>query len=304
MMSVLQVASNLPGYATIPTEFHMSDQWGNQLVDLWIKTRKRLTGGEISEARFKEHLADGIVGLSDWYEAFQAAAEHIGTTPTPELFQSYVGLHKKDAFSLIPRLLHAEFCWVPGWNGESVEDMMHELGLQSLRWKSCSFQDVVPGNWLRAFLQLINLPSAALIEALLKRGGEDGRQFVDRCHEAGFQVDADASRESVMNGEAAVSAIENAYVNAVTMFHCEINVRGLFEHDPSHPLVLTSAKGGKVHLGLHEVVNGAGYMDSYSGAVEIPVGASGFGGALSWPYGIGQTYGIVKPRFYAKPKTF
>lgn len=294
-------AEDIPCYAIYISDHHFSDEWGNFLVALWIRTKQALEKGLIEVSGFRDALIDGIVERDDWCTAFAEAAREVGANPNDErLFREYKELHRGSAFDLIPSNLHAEFCYIPGWDGENLDDLIEECGIRSERWKSTYVEDLVPGNWLSVFLQTINQSSDEMISAAVRVYGADGEKFARRCQEAGFTVGKDATRPSLMTGEQAVAAVENAYCNAVTVVHCEMNVRALFEHDPTCPMRL-STRCGKVHVGLHEFVNGAGYIDTYPGDFVVPADARGFAGVERWAYGIDSTYGIVRHVFNAIP---
>lgn len=294
-------AADIPCYAIYSTDSHYSDTWGNKLVALWIATKRAFARGEIKPENFRDELAGGIINEADWLSDFRQAAIEVGADPDDDvLFEEYVSLHKGRAFDLIPTGLHAEFCWVPEWDGANLDDLLETLGLRSDRWNSSYIEDIRPGNWLAVFLRMVNQSSEALIAACIEKDGDNGRAFERKCAANNFVVGKDDNRPSLMTPGEVISAIENAYSLAVPCFHCEINVRALFEHDPTKAMRMTSVKG-KVHLGLHEFINGAGYMDTYPGEIAIPADATGFAGVDRWRYGIDKVYGIVKSQFYTTP---
>lgn len=292
-------ATDLPCYAVYQNDYHYSDDWGNHLVDLWIK--KKRTCNNMTHEQFLGELQDGIIEASNWPDAFRQSCAEVGADPEDEgLYQQYVDLHRPEAFGLIPTNLHAEFCWVPEWDGTSLDTLMDEFGLRSQPYNSNYIEDVIPGKWLETFLKLVNQSSDALIAAAVAT--RDGQPFAEKCQASSFKVDIDPSLPSLMTPEQVIESIENAHHWAVPMFHCEINVRALFEHDHTKPMRMTSTKG-KVHLGLHDpVLNGAGYMDTYPGEVTIPADATGFGGEKRWNWSINKVYGIVRSCFFSKPE--
>ena len=103
-----------------------------------------------------------------------------------------------------------------------------------------------------------------------------------------------------MTGKQVIDLIENSYYKAIPVFHCEVNLRVLFECDPTKPMRMSTSTG-TVHLGLHEPLNGAGYMDSYIGEVVIPADVTGFAAGLEWENSIDNVYGIRKSLFNTKP---
>ena len=297
-------ADEIPGYATYVNDYHYSDQWGNQMVDLWITTKRKLVSGKIKPGQFRDILIEGIIEASDWRSDFEQAAAEVGADLDDEdLFDAYVELHRKEAFDLIPDSLHAEFCWAPGWDGRSLDDLLDNNSLQS-DFRRCGYlENILPGNWLEVFLQLVNQSSAEMIKAGIARSAAKGNIFAAKCAEANFEVLNDPTRPSLLTGEQVINAIENAYGLSVPMFHCEVNVRALFELDPTSAWRMTTDRNKQVHLGLHDFVNGAGYMDSYAGEIIIPAEASGFAGANRLSYGINSVYGIVRSYFYTTPVT-
>lgn len=295
-------AAAIPCYAVYADDSNYSDSWGNALVSLWIRTKQALVRGEIAVTDFRNELINGIIEQTNWRAAFEQAARDVGADPDDEaLYQEYVALHRESAFELIPAMLHAEFCYLPEWDGHSLDDLLDSNGLRSDIWKSSYIGDIQPGNWLAVFLRMVNQSTHEMIAAAIARFGADGIKFADKCSAVGFEVVTDPTRPSLMTGAEVIETIENAYSLAVPTVHCEINVRALFEHDPTKPMQLTSSSG-KVHLGLHEgIINGAGAMDSYVGTITVPAGAAGFLGAERQRWGINETYGIVRSCFHATP---
>jgi len=290
-------AAEIPCYAIYQDDY--SDEWGNKLIKLWIE--KKRTCNSMTHEQFLGELQNAIIGVSDWPEAFRQACAEVGADQDNDfLYLEYVELHRGEVFNLIPSNLHAEFCWVPEWDGLDLDSLMDELGLRADPYNSSAIEDVVPGKWLETFLHLVNQSSEAVIAAAVAI--RDGQPFADKCAESGFKVDLDPSRPSLMTPEEVVATIENAYHWAVPMFHCQINVKALFQHDHTKPMRLSS-EAGKVHLGLHDgVLNGAGYMDTYPGEVVIPAEATGFAGESRWQWSVNKVYGIYKPVFKATPE--
>ena len=301
-MAVRVTAQDLPCYAVYSTDFHSSTEWGNKMIDLWCATKRAHQKEGFSVDVFRKELQIGIFDAADIRADFDQACEEAGAdTDDDELFEEYEALHLPNAFDLIPSGLHAEFCWVPEWTTEDLDDLLYSYGLRSDKWKSSYIEDIQPGKWLEVFLKLVNCSSVDLIGEAIQINEDNGRSFAKKCAAANFKVERDQLRPSLMTPADVISAIENAYSQAVPMFHCEINVRALFEHDPTRAIRLTSEKKGTVHLGLHEFFNGAGYMDTYKGEVVIPADAVGFAGEDRWSYGINKAYGIVKSYFRATP---
>lgn len=293
-------AADIPCYAIYQDDYHHSGDWGNKLVELWID--KKRTSNQMTHEQFMGELRNAIIEASDWPAAFRQACAEVGADPDDEhLYLEYVDIHRGEVFTLIPTNLHAEFCWVPDWDGNNLDNLMEQVGLQSERYRDTDINLIKPGPWLETFLRLVNQSSEAVTAWAIEN--RDGQSFADKCKTSSFKVEQDSSKPVLMTPEQVVVTIENAYMWAVPMFHCEINVRALFEHDHTRPMRLTS-KNGTVHLGLHDgVLNGSGYMDTYQGEIVIPAESTGFAGESRWHWGINKVYGIVKSCFYAKPTT-
>ena len=301
MTTITEVAQSLPSYVLYPDQDYDSDWLGSQLLKIWIAARKQLCSGQINHKEFTKALVNGVQELFDWQTQFVQACTDAGIKPNRRgLFASYCDLHAGNAFDAIPQNLHAELSWIPTWSGISVDGMYARLGIQSLRGRNTDLASVVPGAWLEVFLQLVNQSSAEVLKAARLLRGADGLEFTKKCVQSQFLVKNDPLRPSLMSPEQVITAIENAYDGAVPTFHCEVNVKALFQMAPGAAMRMTSAKG-QVHLGFHEGFNGAGYMDSYAGEIVIPANAAGFLSSSNWNYGIDSVYGIVKSCFYTTP---
>ncbi len=294
--------NDIPCYAIYADDSNFSDCWGNKLVSIWIRTKQSLVRGEIAVTEFRSELINGIIKEANWRDSFEQAAREVGADPDDDaLYEEYVVLHRESAFDLVPHGLHAELCYLPEWDGRSLDDLMDRNGLRSDRWKSNYIDDIQPGEWLAVFLRMVNVSAGELIAAAITTYGDAGWKFAETCGKACFVVPSDPGRPSLMSGEEVIAAIENAHSLAVPTVHCEINLRALFEHDPTQAIRLAT-RNGKVHLGFHDgVVNGAGYMDAYDGEVVVPAGAAGFYGEERQRWSINKVYGIVRSYFHATP---
>jgi hypothetical protein len=126
--------------------------------------------------------------------------------------------------------------------------------------------------------------------------------LAEKCAAVNFYVERNPNRKPLMNADEVITAIENGYRGALPTVHFEINIRALYELSPLKPIHITSKKG-MVHIGFHEFLNGAGYMDQYAGEIVIPAGVTDFAGRNRWSYGINEVYGIYRPAFFAEPKS-
>lgn len=292
--------------ATSVDEYNYSSDWGNFLVENWIRTRYLLRTGNVTAGGFRATLFDGVADKLDLRQAFLDACEVMGIEGdlNSNLFDDYEKLHRSESelLPIIPSGLHAELCWVPGWDEASLDDMHYAFGLKSAHGRSNYIDDVLPGKWLEVFLQLVNCGSVELIGEAINLYGDAGRAFARQCAKAQFYISKDQNRPQLLTAAEVLSVIENAYPGAVPMVHCEINVRQLYQMDPAKAWRMTT-KHGKVHVGFHEgVFSGAGYMDTYKGSIVVPGDATGFIAASRLRYDIGDTYGLCKSMLRVTPE--
>lgn len=300
-------AEDLPLYVTYPTEYHWSDEWGERLVDNWIAARKAFVTEQFSVEEFQSRLRLGILSLVDVEEAFREACEAVGADPDNAedgVFDDFENLVLAEVMNLVPSNLYAEFCWVPSWDGQDLDDLLGSLGIQSNRWRSTGLEDVLPGRWLEVFLKLVNCSSVDLVAAAIAERGDEGRLLAERVAAKNLVVHQDQNRKQLLSGSQVIAAIENGYFMAVPMAHCEVNVRALYGLNPTQAMRISSDKEGSVHVGFHEFINGGGYMDTYPGELIIPPGEIGFASSKRWHgYGINKTYGLFRPAFYTTPES-
>lgn len=286
------------------SDYHYSTEWGNRLVDIWIAARKSsVAEGGLTAEVFRKELQLQILKAMEIEDAFVDGCREIGINADMDskLFYDYEQYQIENAFNLIPSNLHAELCWVPEWDGVSIDTMLEVVGMKSEKWRSSFIEDVIPDKWLEIFLNLVNCSSVDLVAKAIELNSETGHAFAEKVAKANFKVVKDQNRIQILTPEQVLSAIENAYGFSVPMCHWEVNLKALFAFDPNKPMRMQTVKG-EVHVGFHQVISGAGYMDTYAGDVIVPADATGFGGANRWSYGINKTYGIVKSHFYTTPK--
>ena len=304
----IETAKALPAYCIYPEDYHYSDAWADKLIAGWISLKRVQVESKWDNVRFREALIDLVIELSGGWEAeFLEAARQEGMSfdcvsyeVQEQMHQAYIQANRERAFDLIPSSLHGELCWVPGWNGVNLDELMDEFGQRSSRSKSNYLEDVQPGRWLVELLKLGNCSSEAL-RGYCKEQGANGLIFVQETADLRWKVEADPLRPAVLTPEQVVAIIENGYQWAVPMAHAQINVRALFEHDCTKPMFWSTSQG-KVHIGLHDgVLNGAGYMDAYDGYLVIPANETGFAGEARWNWSINKVYGIVQSYFKVTP---
>ena len=259
---------DIPCHATeLCTDYHYSDEWANQLVNIWIAAKREFVAEGWTVEQFRKELETAVLNALDIEDAFEQGCAELGLDAQAdidtEMFDAYFASQLENVKHLIPGHLHAELCWIPEWVVNNLDCLIDTHGLRSDKWRSNYLDDVQPGNWLERFLVMVNCSSVDLIGYAIANRGEEGRTFAEKCAKANFKVSKDQNRKQIMDPEQVVSAIENAYFNAVPMAHAEINLRALFDLDPTKPMRWTTDKKGEVHIGFHEFINGAGYLDTY-----------------------------------------
>lgn len=194
-----------------------------------------------------------------------------------------------------------ELVYVPNWDGESVDTMIYELGLKASGWRQSLYADEIqPCEALAKFLRWINIGTDDLLVAVQEARPAEYDALVR--HLGAFHVERDPSRPSLVSPTQAIEIMENAVNNCVPMYHCEVDLGVLLGLDPNLPMAMATAKG-KIHIGLHDVVNGCGYLDTYDGNVVIPVDHLGFGWVGRWAWGVDKVYGLVKSAVRVTPQT-
>lgn len=295
-------ASDLHGAMYLDNS-HYDDEWALRLLKIWIATRKAFLAEGWTLETYRQVLMEAVVKECDVEDSYRYACNEAGIRVdfSSKLYADYHALAVKDAMDVIPSGLHGELSWVPGWDGQSLDDLMDQFGLRSERSRSSYIEDVIPGQWLTTFLKMVNCSSVDLIGEAIAQNADTGRAFAEKCAAANFKVEKDQNRHQILTAAQVITHIENAYWLAAPTFHCEIDIRALFLMDPRQDMRLTTDKGGLVHVGFHEGFNGAGHMDTYPGEVVVPHDATGFLQSDRWNYGINKVYGLHRPVFHATP---
>ncbi|WP_341744740.1 hypothetical protein [Azonexus hydrophilus] len=304
-MNLTAEVSNIPCAATeFCSTYHYSDQWGVKLVNAWINAKRQFVTESLSVDAFRQLLISNVLSDEDLEESFDQGCQIIGLDAdfNPALLDAYKAFHSQEVLNLIPGNLYAELCWVPGWTTNCTDDMCYTIGLNSDHYRSNYVEDVIPGRWLEEFLKMVNCGSVDLIGTAINIYGDAGRKFTEKCAAANFKVQKDQNRPQILTAAQVISAIENAYFQAVPMAQAMVNVKDLLSLDPSKPMKWSTEGKQEVHVGFHQPVCGAGYMDTYAGELIIPVTEIGFAAADRWSYGVDQTYGLYRPAFYTRPQ--
>lgn len=199
----------------------------------------------------------------------------------------------------IPSHVHAEFWWVPGWNGVSLDDTEH-LHLRCKRWDTSYIDEILPSKGLENFLKWVNVSSDDFILAAKARNPDEGVKL--EANLRGFSVPSDATRPSMLTPADVVNMLENVgYNQCLPTVHAYVEVRELLSLDPRQPIELP-LRNNKMHIGWHDTINGAGYMDTYPGTAVIDAMTLGFGWDGRGRYGINETYGLALSGFYCEPR--
>lgn len=192
----------------------------------------------------------------------------------------------------------AEFVYVPGWDGHSVDDMIYNLGIRTRHWGfSPTMDELVPSTGLANVLRWLNIGTDDLFAACLRERPGEAAKLAESL--AGWRVERRCDEPTLLRPSDLIGVMENSRTDCVAMYHCEINLAQLLDAPLGAPLRLATRQG-KIHIGLHDPINGAGYMDTWPGEVVIPADATGFGWVGRWPHGIDKTYGLVRSALRAE----
>lgn len=200
----------------------------------------------------------------------------------------------------IPSSVHAEFVYFPTWTPEigDLDDAIYHLGLRTSA-NSTYIDELLPCEGLKRFLEYVNVSPAALIEAATVRNPNEGAKLAENL--AGFGADVNPASPSLVAPSDVLTILENTgSTNSIPTVHAHIELRALFELDPSQPVALPLRKNC-MHIGFHDFVNGAGYMDTYPGTAIVDLNRHHFAGDR-YAYGINDTYGLALSAFYCTPE--
>lgn len=202
----------------------------------------------------------------------------------------------------VPKGLYTGFTWVPGWNGESLDDALEQLTLQSRRYRSGCLEDLLPCEGLKNLLASVGQCSAWVMahveakhpraEAILFKQALDG----SGCAAPSSAVPQVAAADLVRIIENGGSSM------ALPVVYAEINVRALFELDPRQPIELLLDSGKGHCRGLHDPVNGSGYTDLFPGPAVMPPLQLGIAEEGRFGYDIHSTYDWVRHLLRCTPR--
>lgn len=278
-----------------PGQIALTTVLDDEAEDCWPLAQSELTGHVQYQGR---HVRDFIQRTCRFVFADQASSAVSDMTSLIE--GKVLDAWKDEAFQAgIPSGIRTEFWWVPGWNGDSLDDTEH-LHLRGKRYDTTYIDEILPSPGLENFLKWVNVSTDEFIAAATQRNAAEGQALRDNL--AGFSVAKDPARSAMVTPEDVVNMIENVGLNqCLPTVHAYVEVSELLKLDPREPIALP-LKNGQMHLGWHDTINGAGYMDTYPGTAVIDAMTLGFGGQKRGRYGIDETYGLALSAFYCTPE--
>lgn len=199
----------------------------------------------------------------------------------------------------IPGGVHAEFVYFPTWTPDitNLDDAIYHLSLRS-SGNSTYLDEIQPCEGLKRFLSYLNVSTEELIAATTERNPAEGAKLAANLE--GFQVEANPNAPKLVSPADVVTMIENTgSLNAIPTIHAHINLGKLFKMDTNKPIEIPLRKQ-EISIGLHDFVNGGGYMDTYPGTATINLTQHHFAGD-KYSYGINETYGLALSCFYCDP---
>ena len=253
---------------------------------------------EIRERQF-DGVAAGDFIRKTCIDVFGIAGESVADATVDNLPSQVQEIQYAEAMARgIPHGVHTEFCWVPSWDGDSLDELLDDFTIPTSGIHR-GIEDVIPSKGLANLLKWANLSTYHLIDAAKGRNERQGEKLSERLK--GFEVNKDYSRPQMLSAEELIDIIENSTCNSVPVVHCEVDVDALLKLDPRQAFALP-LRGGRMHVGLHDFMDGAGHMDCYFGTPVVPSMALGFAWPGRWRYGINTVYGIVKHPFNCRPQ--
>ena len=203
----------------------------------------------------------------------------------------------------VPKGLFTGFTWVPGWDGESLDAALETLTLQSVRYRSGQLEHLLPCQGMKNLLASVGQhPTLVMNYVRQKYPSDVAARFADVLEASNCLPQT--LDEPALSAKDLVSIIENGgSTMALPVVYAEVNVRALLALDPRHPIEL-SLDNGKGHCrGLHDPVNGSGYVDIFKGVAVMPPLSLGFAGEQQLGYDIHATYGWVRSFLRCTPRS-
>lgn len=204
---------------------------------------------------------------------------------------------------MVPHGYYAELCFVPNWDGRSIDDMIDECALRSKHWRLRSLGELLPTEQMAKLLRFLNISKKEFIQALANVDSPGAKAL--RRDWAQFKASKARRLNSTIAASSLVRIINEAGTHTpVLMCHGQVDIGALLAWDPRTPMRwrLDRHHEPKVHIGMHDVINGGGYLDVFDGEVVIPAWATGFGWKGRWAYSINDVYGIYTPAVRVTPE--
>lgn len=202
----------------------------------------------------------------------------------------------------VPKALYTGFTWVPGWDGESLDDALEQLTLKSRRYRSGRLEDMLPCEGLQNLLASVG-QSPAWMADYVESKYPRAESLLFRQALVGCESKSTQPTVPQVSAANLVHIIENGgSCMALPVVYAEVNVRALFDLDPRQPIEI-ALESGKGHCrGLHDPVNGSGHTDIFPGAAVIPPLQLGIAEEGRLGYDIHSTYDWVRHKLRCTPR--
>jgi hypothetical protein len=197
--------------------------------------------------------------------------------------------------------------YVPGLEGGYVEDIM----VQSAGISSDPIS-IIPDRKFENLLKFLNMSSKDYKDMVRRRydvdlesasdltEGNDVRSYMAEEIAAQWRnlsVDSDASRAWTLDETEILTVLENATYGGVPIIAIRVPLKELLKTDLDQPIEISGVSDRKEFggmIGVHDFVNGSGYVDNFKGKTFITEGKRG-----NWilpektGYGFDKAYGFV-----------
>jgi len=204
----------------------------------------------------------------------------------------------------IPQNLFTELAWVPGWDGECLDQALEDLALSFKNFPANDpICDVRPNQAWANVLSWLNIGTEEIRVYLRDEVSvHAARRFAE--HMGDIRRQLDPTRKQLLRPKQLVAMLDNAsYRHLLPVVYAEVNVAALYGLDPREPISLALNNGKGFAAGFHDPINGAGYVDVWPGTVELPPLSTGIASSERFHYGIARTYDLVQRYFQSTPRT-
>lgn len=308
------IAHEVVDHMEIP---ELSDRSCHALADVWAAAarggdRDEAVSAVISwiEARAGITPASGLdrLGFEGWGDLVRAGLG-LGEEDHPEGVDVLAELVASEAEALmgsraleaIPSHAVVEMSYVPGWDGESPDEAVEQLGL-SFTGPWCSVGTLNCGPQLDNLLRFANVSLPDFLAAVKLNRASEYEQFASRVQSYLRHASppaADRSRAQLMSAEDLITVVENSCRSAIPNVSFQVRLKALIGCDPARDLVLESPTKA-FHIGCHDgFVSGAGFMDAVkpTGPVVLDLQSGALISEQRWSYSLARVYGHVKSAF-------